>query len=494
MRTLRGQSAAAPAKPVSADESSERLRQLVSGKLPEDTLVKALAALAPRLPAGATSGLEWSAAGFGERSLGLLRSAVGGVSPAGQASAGGSATAAALVPGGAVAGILVDGDLRMAVTGTVSDRSGDEVLAFGHPFLDSGPVLLPMAAAEIVTVLASQYSSFKLASFGEPIGAFDEDRSVGVHGRIGLVAPTVPMSVMVGERRFQMRLAAVPQLLPALMAISAMGCLDSAGHVAGPQGYDLDLRLRTREHGELRLRQSFDGEQAAPQSATYLAAVASFLADNPLAEVELDEISVEFAPSEKPRTAAITGAHADRTLVRPGEEVTVNVDFLAYRGAPFRRTLPLTIPADVPNGRYSLFVGDGGTIDAVRFGLEPAAPHTFAQAMDLLRSLHSRRELVALGVSAGRGLAVAGRVMPRLPGSVRSLWSAAGSGSAVPLRTAIAQQVVEALDLPAEGGVRIDLEVRRREPQAPAGASPPTERVDTPAGSPETPVKKGGGR
>ncbi len=359
MRTLRGQSAAAVAKPVSADESSERLRQLLSGQLPDDTLAKALATLVPRLPAGASSGLEWSAAGFGERSLGLLRTAVGAVSPAGQASAGGAATAAALVPGAAVAGILIDGDLRMAVTGTVSDRSGNEVLAFGHPFLDAGPVLLPMAPAEIITVLASQYSSFKLSSFGEPVGAFDEDRSVGVHGRIGVVAPTVPMSVKVGERRFQMRLAAVPQLLPALMAISAMGSLDSAGHVVGPQGYDLDLRLQTRGHGELRLRQSFDGEQAAAQSATYLAAVAGFLAENPLAEVELNDISVDFAPSEKPRTAAITGAHADRTLVRPGEEITVNVDFLAYRGLPFRRTLALTIPADVPNGRYSLFVGDG---------------------------------------------------------------------------------------------------------------------------------------
>ncbi len=392
----------------------------------------------------------------------------------------------------------MDGDLRIAVTGTVTDRSGDEILAFGHPFLDAGPVLLPMAPAEVLTVLASQYNSFKVSSFGEPIGAFDEDRSVGVHGRVGVVAPTVPMTVEVGERRFKMRLAALPQVLPTLVAISALGCLDSAGHVAGAQGLDLDLRLVTRDHGELRLRQSFDGEQAASQSAIFLLAVAGFVAQNPLAEVALDAVTVSFSPSARPRTAAIVGAHAERTLVRPGDQVTVNVDFLAYRGVPFRRALEIAVPADLPDGRYSLYVGDGATIDGVRLDLEPAVPQTFAQAMRILGSLHSRRELVALGVFGGRGLAVAGRILPRLPGSVRSLWGAAASGSAVPLRAAIAQQVVQPLEVPAEGGVRIDLEVRHREtpaPGAPGGAVEGKPQASSGAGAaPPAPAQREGGR
>jgi hypothetical protein len=60
--------------------------------------------------------------------------------------------------------------------------------------------------------------------------------------------------------------------------------------------------------------------------------------------------------------------------------------------------------------------------------------------------------------------------MPRLPDSVRSLWGAAASGSAVPLKMAIAQEQVEHLPRPIEGLVKIDLEVRRREP-LPAGAT-----------------------
>ena len=49
------------------------------------------------------------------------------------------------------------------------------------------------------------------------------------------------------------------------------------------------------------------------------------------------------------------------------------------------------------------------------------------QALELLESFHSRRKLVVLGVYGGPGLAVAGEVMPRLPDSVRSLWTGACS-------------------------------------------------------------------
>ena len=63
-----------------------------------------------------------------------------------------------------------------------------------------------------------------------------------------------------------------------------------------------------------------------------------------------------------------------------------------------------------------------------------------------------------------------------------SLWGAASSGSAVPLQLAVAQQEVEALEVPLEGAVRIDLEVRRRAPIAAGdvGGEPVGEPADAP--------------
>src|SRR5258708_36104943 len=83
---------------------------------------------------------------------------------------------------------------------------------------------MPMAAAEVVTVLASQYTSFKIANLGQTVGAFEQDRQAGIEGRLGDVAPMIPMLLGIGPttagapppRQFHVQLADVPELLPLL--------------------------------------------------------------------------------------------------------------------------------------------------------------------------------------------------------------------------------------------------------------------------------------
>ncbi|HUO86626.1 MAG TPA: hypothetical protein VM617_04485, partial [Thermoanaerobaculia bacterium] len=246
--------------------------------------------------------------------------------------------------------------------------------------------------------------------------------------------------------------------------------LDSASHAGGLQGLDLTARFRLAGHGDLLVEQSFDGETAAMSTASYLMAVAAYLMQNDLAAVGIEDVEIEIAQAGPPRTARLVGAHADRSVVRPGDPVSLHLDFAAWRGESFRRRVDLTVPEDAPRGTYYLFVGDGPSIDATRLLIERAEPIDIRQALDLLRSLHSRRELRVIGVAAGQGLSIAGEVLPNLPGSVRSLWSVAGSSSATPLRLAIVQQQGEAMDVPLEGLLRIDLRVERRQPLTSAEA------------------------
>lgn len=453
------------------------LADLAAGKVPADLLARSLERWRPVMAGGAVPGIQWSLAGFGDTSHAFLAESLGAVAPAGEwlgggsgggeASAGSAGAVPALVRGGAVAAVLVDGDLRLAATGTVTDFQGDRVLAFGHPFLGLGPIDVPMAAAEVVTVISSQYSSFKVANLGPIVGAFDQDRQAAIAGTLGAEAAMIPLVLTVDgpeRREYTMRIARVPQMTPTLIGISALAGLDSATHAMGLQGLDLTARFRLAGHGELVLEQSFDGETAAMSTVSYLMAVAAYLMQNDLAAIGIEAVEVELAQAGRPRTARLVGAHAERSVVRPGDRVVVHLDFGAWRGETFRRRVELTVPEDAPRGAYHLFVGDGPSIDAARLMIERAEPVNIRQALDLLRSLHSRRELRVLGVAAGQGLSVAGEVMPNLPGSVRSLWSAAPTASATPLRLAILQQQGEAMDVPVEGLVRIDLTVERREP------------------------------
>ena len=61
---------------------------------------------------------------------------------------------------------------------------GDEVLALGHAFLGIGPMRIPMAQAEVISVIPSRISSFKLTNAGPVVGAFDEDRLIHIHPRV----------------------------------------------------------------------------------------------------------------------------------------------------------------------------------------------------------------------------------------------------------------------------------------------------------------------
>jgi hypothetical protein len=474
MRQLAGGGGAAGAVALAGGAPAEPpvpLADLVAGEVPEDLLERELARLRPQLTAGAVPGVQWAASGFGERSEALLGRSLGGVVPMGVAAGAtgeageGPAAAGELVPGGAVAAVLVDGDLRLAATGTVTDRTGDQVLAFGHPFLGLGPLEVPMASAEVVTVLASDYSSFKISNLGATVGAFEQDRQAGIYGRVGRQARMMPVTVRIdGRRDYHMRVARVPQLTPALVAVAALAGLDSASYTGGLQGVDLTARFRIAGHGDLEVRQSFDGQGAPSAGAGFLLSFASYLMGNDLAEVEVESVEIELAQVGKPRTATLVGAHAERSVVRPGDTVALNLDFAPWRGERFRHRVEIELPEDLPRGRYHLFVGDGASVDAARLAVERSEPASFRQALDLLRSLHSRRELLVLGVAAGPGLAVAGETMPNLPGTVRSIWSAAPTGSATPLRLAVTQQQVETMPVPLSGLARVDLEVERREP------------------------------
>jgi hypothetical protein len=361
----------------------------------------------------------------------------------------------------------------LAATGTLSERVGDRVLAFGHSVAGLGDVSLPLAAAEVVTVLPSRYSSFKIANAGPVVGEFVRDHSAGTLGRLGVVPSTVPLDVRVAgpaAREFHLRLARVPDFLPLLAAVGTLGAVDAATAAGGVHGLDLAIDADLGGRGRLALGQSFDGPGAVGDAAGYVFALLDFLVHNDLAEVEIAGLRLELTPWSAPRTADLVGAHAARTRLEPGEVLELYVDLRAYRGAPRRRTLTIPIPADLPAGRYTLFVGDGASLDAARFALEPVAPVTFEQALDWLGALGTAREIAVLGVLAGRGLGVAGEVLPRLPASMQAIWAASGGGGTRPLRLAIAQRLRFAEPEPVAGLVRLDVELRRPQPSVGEGA------------------------
>jgi hypothetical protein len=469
------------AMPAASGEAPVPLADIQAGRVPKDVLSRELSRLAPQasgLMPGASAAVQFATVGFGARSQAVLQQALGNVTAAGQMVPGTGSRE--LVPGGSVAAMLMDGDLQMAAFGTVTDRIGDDVLAFGHPFLGFGRILIPMSTAQVVTIMSSQYSSFKICNLGQIVGAFEQDRQVGIAGRMGVSAPTLPLVVRFKSRgaepprEFRMRMADFPDLMPALMGSAILASLDSSSRTAGKQSLDLVARFDLPRYGELEVRQSFDGEDVGVAAAAYALSLAAYLTRNPFERISPKGVEIDLVQWPEPRGATLVGANAERTQVRPGERVGLTLDLAAYRGARFQDRIDIDLPEDLPAGRYSLLVGDGASIDGARLQLEPAAPISFPQSLEFLRSVHTRSDLMVLGFYDGPGLSVAGEVMPRLPVSVRSLWGAAASGSAARLKATVAQVERKPMAMPVEGLVRIDLTVRRRGVWRGEGSGEPT--------------------
>ncbi len=59
---------------------------------------------------------------------------------------------------------LIEGDLDLSVTGTVTHVDKDRVYAFGHPFYNLGPTQFPLKKAWVYSVFPSLQVSWKIAA------------------------------------------------------------------------------------------------------------------------------------------------------------------------------------------------------------------------------------------------------------------------------------------------------------------------------------------
>src|SRR5262249_38495214 len=143
----------------------------------EDLLKPFRAAAAPGEPAVLPLPVSVSGLTPSSNLLGRIADAAGWMTaPAGSSAARHSdpVSPSSLTPGAAVSTIRLAGEMDGAATGTVTWVDGKSLLAFGHPFLSMGPVAMPMARADVLTVLPSVFRSFKFSGTGPVLGSITQ--------------------------------------------------------------------------------------------------------------------------------------------------------------------------------------------------------------------------------------------------------------------------------------------------------------------------------
>jgi len=298
------------------------------------------------------------------------------ITPGGRAMPAKSATrAATLEPGSPVAVDVLRGDLNLSAIGTVTYRDGDRVLIFGHPFFQSGEVRLPLSTAHIVGIMASVATSFKLGVPGTPIGVATQDRRTAVGGRLGGVPELMPFSVDVthdGRRQaFHFETIEDRSLLPQLVATAAMNSVLESG--GGGAQQTVRWTMTAWRHGRaLAIDDAVAGESPLPDMIGAVSAPLRFLYGNSFERFSLDSLRLAMRIEPGRQQWTLRSASFGAPAVRPGGTLRVRTEIERWRGDRRAVELDVHVPAELPDGRYTLWLGGGSEFDRYAAARLPA--------------------------------------------------------------------------------------------------------------------------
>lgn len=262
-------------------------------------------------------------------------------------------------PGGVLCVPLCSGDIRMAVTGTVTDVINDKVYGFGHPFTGITDIELPMAAGTVYTVVATRQTSMKLAGASEIAGTLRFDEESGVAGIIGQLPKLIDLTINVKrfdaakDKTFNCKVARDSRLTPLILRAAIAGAALYQGDLPNEHSvrYHCDLQLEAGR--QIRFDGVSSGQSIMPM-ANDIFSLTGALLNNPFQPFYPDKIVLDIELTPDNSSASLWEAKIADNIVRPGELLKVSVALKAFRSEPKVYEINLKIPDDCPDGKYPL--------------------------------------------------------------------------------------------------------------------------------------------
>lgn len=333
-------------------------------------------------------------------------------------------------PGSALGVLLVTGDANLSATGTVTYRTGDRLVAFGHPFFQAGPVELPMTTAYIHDVIASINSSFKLGTPGRIVGTIRQDLRAGVTGILGQEPPMLPVVVRFagpgGEDVYRYRIARGTALEPSLLGWTVTNSFLQHGWRMGEVGADAHLRIRYNREKTLERRDRIATDAPATDLAGRILTPVAMLIANPHERVVLDSVEVVVRYEARKNEVILMDLWSERGRVSPGETVRIKARTKDRYGA--ERELPIDIAIPERWRDMSLLIIAGGASELTEWDRDRAPalydPHDLAGLERLLREYPDDGDLLVRVYAEDEGVVLGDREIGPLPRSVERVLGA----------------------------------------------------------------------
>jgi hypothetical protein len=359
-----------------------------------------------------------------------------------------------LQPGAAIGVSLVTGDVDFTGIGTVTYRRGNRILAFGHPMISSeivngldgiGPLDAPMTTAFIYGVSPSVYLSSKDGGPMKIVGRLLQDRPWCISGEIGAKPKMIPVTVHINDtitgrkNDFHVDVVNHPLLsTPFILATVSQGIYNVRG-TPNDATAKVKFEIDTEGLGKITRENTFYDSVGIEMASTKdLQSIMGMLQYNKFHTVGLKSVNVWVDITPKHSSARIEGASISKTKFAPGEKVDVAVSLRQYDQDPFTRTVSLQLPANLPNGTYSLQVRGGPAPTSGLDGVIPpqlqaligggtqsgANPENLRQVIDKWLEREKNNDLVARIALPKSVPSIAGQKLTGMPAVIADVMKA----------------------------------------------------------------------
>ncbi len=384
-----------------------------------------------------------------------------------------------LQPGSAYSVVLVDGDIGLQATGTVTHVEGDQVIGMGHPFFNSGAVSLPMGQARILTTISSLMASTKMSALTDIIGTVHQDRTTGVMGVSGEGPKMIPVQLsfekQFGEAiRFDFRIAddrSLYSLTPLLIGLVTTNAIESARLGNSNQTLKLKGQINLKGYEPVRIENYYAGStpQAflidAIEASSEVAAIVGAILTNNFETPEIESVVLHFEALPRKFLALIDRIEVDRATVQPGDEITVTAFLEEYQGVRHQVQQKLLIPERIRGRRLNIYAGGGSALTRLQTQSSPQKfrPQNFSHLLRLLNDRRKNNFVFFQILLPDDGISIDGDELPALPPSVLSvIKSQKSSGSIVATRDRVLLEESIETNYSVSGGRTVGLKIEQQ--------------------------------
>jgi hypothetical protein len=268
-----------------------------------------------------------------------------------------------LEPGSAISVQLSRGDVTLAGVGTVTEVSGDSVLAFGHPFFGSGEVSFALAPAFVSYIVPSDVVPFKLADNGQTLlGTITQDRPAAISGILRQSPDFLPITLTLLDnkstviKRFE--IANDERYYAPILAAATLQLFDESSKKVGGGTAELAWEITFKDGQKVNvIEQATDPTDLASTAAGLAAAPLDILAENIFAKAQIAQVAISLRYEDRENYAEIVEVNAKSKEIKKGENVEVYIRLQPFRGDPLVKTLVLSLPEEAKGSVEIVFRG-----------------------------------------------------------------------------------------------------------------------------------------